>query len=205
MPFYPNLRKEKKLWKQGYQYIAGLDEAGRGSWAGPLVAGAVILNPKIKIKGIADSKKLRSPLRQKAFEEITNHAIAWAIGIVEAAEIDKIGLGPANILAMQRALENLKISPHYFLADGLIKINFKKIMGESIVDGDHKIKSVAAASIIAKVFRDDLMNKLDEKFPAYGFKQHKGYGTNHHFQMLVEHGACNIHRRSFKPVQDLIK
>jgi len=204
MAYYPNLRKEKKLIRQGFKYIAGLDEAGRGSWAGPIVAGAVILDPKIKIKGINDSKKLRAPLRGKIFLEITAKCIAWATGIISANNIDKIGLGPANAQAMQLALENLKVKPNYFLSDGL-NFNLQNYKGESVIKGDHKVTSIAAASIIAKVVRDQIMDDLDGQYPEYGFKQHKGYGTNHHFQMLVEHGASKIHRYSFKPVKNLAK
>ena len=204
MPYYPNLRKEKKLLRLGYQHIAGLDEAGRGSWAGPIVAGAVILDPNVKIKSVADSKKLRSPLRKKIFLEITTVAKAWATGIVSAQSIDKLGIAQANTIAMQLALDNLKIKADYFLADGL-KFKFGSLPGQTIVKGDHKVTSIAAASIIAKVVRDALMDDFDEKYPQYGFKHHKGYGTNHHFQMLMKYGISKIHRKSFRPIKNLVK
>ena len=204
MPYYPNLRKEKKLLRQGYQHISGLDEAGRGSWAGPIVAGAVILDPNIKIKGIDDSKKLRAPLRKRIFLEITATAKAWATGIVSAQNVDKLGIAQANIVAMQLALDNLKIKADYFLADGL-KFEFGSLPGQTIIKGDHKVSSIAAASIVAKVVRDALMDDFDDQYPQYGFNHHKGYGTNHHFQMLMEHGISKIHRKSFRPMKNLVK
>ncbi|MFA6215648.1 MAG: ribonuclease HII [Patescibacteria group bacterium] len=201
--FYPNLRHEKKLQRQGFSAIAGLDEAGKGAWAGPIVAGAVILNPKVKIKGIKDSKLLRAPQRQELFAEITASAIAWAAGIVSDKEIDKIGITKANHLALIKALEKLNQPPDYLLIDAL-KINYRNLPFLAKIDGDYKITSVAAASIIAKVTRDRLMEDFDELYPQYGFKQHKGYGTSHHWQMLMEHGICEIHRTSFEPMKHFL-
>lgn len=199
---YPNRRFEKKLNKKGLILVAGVDEAGKGSWAGPIVAGAVILDPKIKIKGIKDSKLLSLLQRKDLFQEIKNKAIAFGVGEVSADMIDKIGITAANKLAMQRAIEKLNPKPQYVLIDA-VKLELD-IPSESIIDGDYKITSIAAASIIAKVHRDNLMEKLDEKFPHYSFKQHKGYGTNHHFHMLNQYGPCEIHRKSFKPIKDLL-
>jgi len=200
---YPNQRPEKKLQRQGFKYIAGLDEAGRGSWAGPIVAGAVILDPKAKIRGIKDSKLLRTPDRKDLFNKIAQAAIAWSVGVVNNTEIDKIGIGPANILAMKQAIKKLSTPPDYLLIDAL-KVDYKNLPSQAVIDGDHKITSVAAASIVAKVIRDRLMDELDEINPQYGFKHHKGYGTNHHWQMINEHGICEIHRKSFRPIKDFL-
>lgn len=199
---YPNRKFEKKLNKKGFILVAGVDEAGKGSWAGPIVAAAVILDPKIKIKGVKDSKLLSVLQRKDLFQEIKNKAIAFGVGEVSAAMIDKIGITAANKLAMQRAIEKLNPKPQYILVDA-VKLELE-IPSEAIIDGDYKITSIAAASIIAKVHRDSLMEKLDEKFPHYSFKQHKGYGTNHHFHMLNQYGPCEIHRKTFKPIKDLL-
>lgn len=204
MAYYPNLRHEKKLSKKGYQHIVGLDEAGRGSWAGPIVAGAVILDLNKKIKGLKDSKKLRMPDRKQLFVDITNQALAWAIGAISQTNIDRIGIARANALVMQLALKNLAIQPDFVLIDA-IPINYHAAPTQTVIGGDHKISSIAAASIIAKVTRDQIMDELAEKYPAYGFNHHKGYGTNHHFQMLMEHGISKIHRKSFQPMKDLIR
>jgi len=199
---YPNSLRETILRKKGFRFIAGVDEAGKGSWAGPVVAAAVILDPKKKIKGIKDSKLLRAPLREKLYQEIINNCIAWGVGIVDSKTIDKIGIAKANTKAMILAINHLKISADYILVDGL-KIDYQEKPIANIINGDHKVTSIAAASIIAKVTRDRLMDELDEDFPQYGFKHHKGYGTNHHFQMLMMTGVCPHHRMSYKPMKDL--
>lgn len=201
--YYPNIRLEKKLNKQGFKYVAGVDEAGRGSWAGPIIAAGVILDPKVKIKGIKDSKILRKPDREELFGQITESAIAWAIGAIPETEIDQIGIQKANILAMQEALKKLSRQPDYLLVDAF-NLNYQQLPIFAIIKGDYKIKSIAAASIIAKVVRDKIMDELDEVYPQYGFKHHKGYGTNHHFQMINEFGICDIHRKSFSPIKNFI-
>ncbi len=201
--FYPNNREEKKLLKNGFFYIAGVDEAGRGAWAGPIVAGAVILNPRIKLKGVKDSKLLRAPDRRALFEQIVNTALAWSVGIIDHNIIDEIGLTKANELVMLEAIKNLTIEPEYVLADGLCLKNITTPY-RNIIDGDYKITSIAAASIIAKVKRDQILDELDEYYPAYGFKQHKGYGTSHHHHMLMRHGICQIHRKTFEPIKFLL-
>ena len=200
---YPNKRQEKKITKLGFQLIAGVDEAGKGSWAGPIIAGAVILNPQIKIKGIKDSKLLRAPERKKIFTEIIKHSVSYGLGEVSAKEIDEIGISQANVLAIQRALDQLSPAPDYILIDA-VKMEYKNIKTKSVIDGDHKITSIAAASIIAKVSRDQIMEQLDEQYPQYSFKQHKGYGTNHHWHMINQHGISVIHRKSFRPMKDLL-
>lgn len=201
--YYPNFRQEKKLLKKGFKLIAGVDEAGKGSWAGPIVAGAVILDPKSKIKGIKDSKLLRSPIRRELFIEITSQAITWATGEVDEKQIDRIGITKANILAMQMAISKLNIPPDYLLIDA-VKLNYQELPVLSIIDGDYKIKSIAAASIIAKVTRDRLMDELDEQYPQYGFKQHKGYGTGQHFEMINRYGICDIHRKTWEPMKNFV-
>lgn len=200
---YPNQRQEKKLLRAGFKLVAGADEAGKGSWAGPMVAAAVILDSKIKIKGIKDSKLLRAPEREKIFAEITKQSLSYGVGQVSAAEIDKIGISQANVLAITRALKNLNPQPDYILIDA-VKMKYESIETNSVIDGDYKITSIAAASIVAKVTRDKIMETLDEQYPKYSFKQHKGYGTNHHFHMLNQHGICDIHRKSFRPMKDLL-
>jgi ribonuclease HII len=201
--FYPNLHHERKLKRRGFKAVVGLDEAGRGSWAGPIVAGAVILNQKIRITGIKDSKLLRLPDRQELFKKITSSALAWSYGLASEKEIDKLGVVEANVLAMKRAIDKLPFKPDYLLIDAL-NIDHKKIPALAINHADHKITSVAAASIIAKVVRDQIMDELDEKFPQYGFKHHKGYGTNHHHQMLMQYGVSDLHRKTFQPMKYLI-
>ena len=198
--YYPNLRQEKKLQRKGFKYIAGLDEVGKGAWAGPIVAGAVILNPQAKIKGIKDSKLLRKPDRKKLFTEIVETALAWSTAAVSQAKIDKIGIQQANILAMQQALGKLSVQPNYLLVDALT-INYNNLPCQGIIKGDYRIKSIAAASIVAKVVRDEIMDKLDEEYPAYGFKHHKGYGTSHHLEMLNKHGVCSLHRKTWEPMK----
>jgi len=200
MSFYPNNRQEKRLLKKGFALIAGIDEVGKGAWAGPIVAAAVILNPKIKIKGVKDSKLLRAPDRQILFNQIVESAIAWTTAAVSQTEIDRLGIKQANILVIQKALKKMRPQPDYLLIDA-IKIDYQNLPSSAIIDGDYKITSVAAASIIAKVTRDKMMDELAEKYPAYGFKQHKGYGTSHHFQMIVEHGICQLHRKTWQPMR----
>ncbi|MBN1779309.1 MAG: ribonuclease HII [Candidatus Buchananbacteria bacterium] len=202
--FYPNKSQEKRLVKKGFQLIAGIDEAGRGAWAGPIVAAAVIMPLDNKIKGIKDSKLLRLPERKSLYKKITESALAWGVGIVDYDVIDKDGLTRANFLAMELAVKSIKPLPDYLLIDGR-NLKIADLSSSGIIDGDYKVFSIAAASIVAKVTRDNLMDELDEKYPAYGFKQHKGYGTNQHFQMLMQYGVSKIHRRSYKPIKDLLE
>ncbi|MDD2807629.1 MAG: ribonuclease HII [Patescibacteria group bacterium] len=200
---YPNLKVERKLNRQGFKLVAGIDEAGKGSWAGPIVAAAVILDPKKKISGIKDSKLLRSPQRRELFKKITDTALAWSIGIISHDLIDQHGIKSANIMAIEQALDYLRPKPNYILVDAL-EIQYHKIPSLGIIDGDYKIKSIAAASIVAKVVHDLIMDELDDPYPQYGFKQHKGYGTNHHFQMVMQHGVSKIHRHTFQPMKHLL-
>ncbi len=176
--------------------IAGVDEVGRGAWAGPLVAAAVILPPKFKLIGLRDSKQLSPVQREKFFLKITGGALAWAVGIVSEKIIDKRGLTYANLLAMEQAVLRLNLTPDYLLLDAF---SLKKITipQTAIIKGDQKIHSIAAASIIAKVFRDNLLKKFHRIFPQYNFARHKGYGTAEHYEMICRYGICELHRQSF--------
>jgi len=178
--------------------IAGVDEAGRGPLAGPVVAAAVILSDE-KIEGLCDSKKLSAKKRETLFEEINNKAVSVGIGIVGEKEIDKINVLAATQKAMQMALGRLKKKPTLVLIDGY-KLPNQVIPNKGIIKGDTKVESIMAASIIAKVTRDAIMVEYDKIFPEYGFAKHKGYGTKQHFEALHKFKAAPIHRRSFKPV-----
>jgi ribonuclease HII len=202
--------KELELEDLGYQLIAGVDEAGRGAWAGPIVAGAAIFDliklkkDKTKIsKLIRDSKILSPKKRAQAFELLTTQwLLAWGVGVVRATKIDQHGLTWANHEVMRRALKNLGAEPDYILIDA-IKLQTGKIPNEPIIDGDAKILSIAAASIIAKVLRDIMMEQFHEQFPEYNFNQHKGYGTKLHQQKIKKHGINHLHRQSYKPIKNL--
>jgi ribonuclease HII len=182
---------------------AGVDEAGRGPLAGPVVAGAVILDPACAIEGLADSKLLSADTRSRLAREIRAHALAWALGRVDNADIDRLNILNASLLAMQRAVEALSISPGCVLVDGN---RCPRLVCDvrAIVGGDRLIPAISAASILAKVARDTEMIELDEVYPGYGFAQHKGYPTRQHLEALDRLGACAIHRRSFAPVQRLL-
>lgn len=200
---YPSRRHERRLCRKGFSRVAGVDEAGRGSWAGPIVAAAVILDPKAKIKGIKDSKLLRATDRAELFKVITERCVAWAAAVVDHKTIDKIGIVAANKRAMCEALAKLDPQPDHVITDALL-IEYGTVPVKAVIDGDYKIRSVAAASIVAKVVRDRMMEAFDEEYPEYGFKQHKGYGTNHHFHMLMQYGTSTIHRRTFEPMRSLL-
>lgn len=180
--------------------VAGIDEAGRGPLAGPVVAAAVVLDPERPIEGLADSKKLTHKRRELLYGEIFDRALTVSIGECQRAEIDELNIFQATVEAMQRAVDAMIPSPDHLLVDGKnIHLRFKS--QEIIVDGDEKIPAISAASIIAKVHRDRLMREYHKVFPEYGFDQHKGYGTRAHLEALAEFGACPIHRQSFRPVQ----
>jgi ribonuclease HII len=184
---------------------AGVDEAGRGPLAGPVVAAAVILDPGRPIDGLADSKALCESRRNELAEEIRRTALAWSLGAAEAAEIDAINILEATMLAMRRAVLGLAVSPAFLKVDGnrmpLVTIGGEPVAGEAIVRGDATVPAISAASILAKTARDRIMVELDERFPEYGFARHKGYGTAAHLEALRRHGACEQHRRSFAPVR----
>ncbi|HMB25797.1 MAG TPA: ribonuclease HII [Patescibacteria group bacterium] len=198
-----NYDYEKKLKQKGYKQICGLDEAGRGPLAGPLVAGAVILDPQKAdfFELIKDSKALNCKKREIIFEKIKYGSLAWSVGVVGHWEINKHGLSYANKIAMKRAWKYLEIKPDFILSDYMAGLKFVTPF-ELIKSGDSTILSVAAASIVAKVFRDQMMLAFAKKYPDYGFEKHKGYGTKFHLRALDKCGPCEIHRTNFKPVKE---
>ncbi len=191
------LRYERNLWNEGKKYVAGLDEAGRGPLAGPVVAAAVVFYENPQISMINDSKKLTEEIREYLFDLILNETLC-GIGAAEVGEIDRINIYQASFLAMDRALENLDTQPEHLLVDGRA-FPRNDIPFTTIVKGDSISYSVAAASILAKVTRDRMMREYDQEFPQYGFANHKGYATREHLDAIEEFGYCPIHRRSFHP------
>ena len=204
----PHLGLETPFWQAGLPHVAGLDEAGRGAWAGPVSAAAVILTPDKKIakqlKGVRDSKQMTARQREYWAEKIKTHAAAWAVGFASPQEIDKIGIVPATRLAMARALAQLAPPPQYLLIDALLlpDVDFSQT---SIIRGDSASLSIAAASVLAKTARDALMVSMDETHPGYTFTRHKGYGTRQHQAALARLGPCEIHRKSFAPIRMLLE
>ncbi len=190
---------EKKAKKKGFKFIVGIDEAGRGPLAGPVVAAAVLIGKRLFKERIDDSKKLSAIKREKAFFEILRNCLV-SVGIVENAEIDKINILNATYRAMEQAVLGLGIKPDYLLIDGKINLDIP-CHKECIIRGDGRSLSIAAASIVAKVVRDSIMFKLDKVYPNYDFKCHKGYGTKRHLFLLRRFGPCPIHRRTFEPVR----
>lgn len=184
--------------------IAGVDEAGRGPLAGPVIAAAVILDPNNPIEGLADSKKLTQKRREKLFAEIRAKALTWSVARATVPEIDDINILQASMLAMQRAVAKLKVPPTKVLVDGNRCPQFA-CPAEAIVKGDQKEAAISAASIVAKVLRDRLMLFLDKRYPQYNFAGHKGYPTAAHVAALKEHGVSRVHRLSFAPVRDIKK
>jgi ribonuclease HII len=195
----PDLRYERRLWKDGINAVAGVDEAGVGPMAGPVVAAAVVFSPETFIKGVHDSKQLTHEQREELFIPIRERAIAVGIGTASVLEIDRLNIYWATMQASKRALAALGLSPRHVLVDGRL-IPGLKLPQTRIVGGDRKSFCIAAASIIAKVTRDRMMVAYDEQYPGYGFAQHKGYCTNDHMEQLRELGPSPIHRRSFWPV-----
>lgn len=197
---------EQDLWQQGYSAVAGIDEAGRGAWAGPVSAGAVILPADDgileKLQGVRDSKLMTPAEREAMFDVITANAAAWAVGEADAAEIDRIGILNATKNAMKRAVEGLAVSPDHLLID-YVRLHDVTIPQIGIKHGDRLSLSIACASVLAKVTRDRYMrNTAAELYPQYQFEQHKGYGTKLHQEALSQYGPCPIHRRSFRPLAD---
>ncbi len=188
------------LYEEGYRLIAGVDEAGRGPLAGPVVAAAVILHRDILIPGVDDSKKLTESRREFLYEEIQQKAAGYGVGIVDRDVIDDINILRASLEAMRLAILKLTIQPDFVLIDGLYLPDVDLPM-QALPHGDSLSASIAAASIIAKVTRDRIMRKLDKMYPQYGFSRHKGYPTPQHLAALDKFGPCEIHRRSFGPVQ----
>ncbi len=193
-------RFEREALARGIEFVAGVDEAGRGPLAGPVVAGAVIFRHGEYPCGVKDSKQLTHKRREELFPEICRAAAAVGLGIVNERVIDRINILRAAQRAMQRAVESLEVEPGLVLVDGM-RIPNLKILQKGIIDGDKISVSIAAGSIIAKVTRDRIMMEQDTVYPQYGFASHKGYGTKKHFEALAKHGPCKIHRFSFRPVR----
>jgi len=187
---------EKELKEKGYKFIAGVDEAGRGPLAGPVCAAAVILPEGFQAEGVNDSKKLTEKKRDELYDYIIDNCIAYAIEFSDHRLIDEINIRNATFKAMSKAVENLQTKADYVIIDGNA-INYIDTPHECVVKGDAKSLSIAAASILAKVTRDRFMDKLDEEYPMYGFKKHKGYPTKVHYEALKEYGPCPYHRLSF--------
>ncbi len=195
---------ENRLKLEGFARIAGIDEAGRGPLAGPVVAAACILPEGALFENLNDSKQLTPELRAILFDEIIALPnLTYGIGIIDVKTIDRVNILQATFLAMQRAIASFSIQPDYILIDGNQLPHFE-VPTESLVQGDGLSISIAAASILAKVTRDRIMEELDAKYPQYGFKQHKGYATEQHLEAIQAHGPCPIHRKSFDPVKSML-
>ncbi len=197
------LKYEGELWAQGFAQIAGVDEAGVGPLAGPVVAGAVILPRDYKLRELNDSKKLDEATREQLAAQIKTDAVAWALGSADVAEIDRLNIYHASLLAMRRAVEGLQQTPDFVLVDArtIPQIPMRQ---RGIIKGDTLSASIAAASILAKTARDALLLEYERQYPGYGFAAHKGYPTPEHFRALRERGALPIHRRSFRPVREAL-
>ncbi|MBI4276293.1 ribonuclease HII [Candidatus Uhrbacteria bacterium] len=207
----PTLRIEQSFWKKGILLAAGVDEVGRGAFAGPVVAGAVIItNPnefvrikrKHELSRIRDSKIVSEKEREELYARLIASGIDWSVGIIPVTRIDAIGIGRANREAIVRAVMTLRTTPDHVLVDA-IRVRALRIPHTPVVDGDSRVFSIAAASIIAKVTRDRMMRQLHEQYPQYGFATHKGYGTRAHTTALALHGPCPVHRHSFGPIHAL--
>jgi len=191
---------ERSFLAQGCQMIAGVDEAGRGPLVGPVVTAAVILPPNLLIKGINDSKKLSAKQREELFHIISEKALAISYTEVSAATIDRINIYQATVAGMYESIKQLTIAPEAVLIDA-VPLNKLTVPSQSIIKGDALSQAIAAASIIAKVTRDRLMDKLDEEYPQYGFARHKGYGTKEHLEAIKKYGPCPQHRQTFAPIK----
>ncbi len=199
------MTKEKKQlppfeYPQGYQLIAGVDEVGRGPLVGDVVTAAVILDPNNPIEGLNDSKKLSEKKRLALLPEIKQKALAWSVGRCSPEEIDQLNILQATMVAMQRAVEGLNVTPDFVLIDGN-RCPQLPMQSQAVVKGDLRVAEISAASIIAKVVRDQEMEELDKLHPEFGFAKHKGYPTKAHFEAIEQHGVIDQHRKSFKPVK----
>lgn len=197
------VRFESELWERGFALVAGVDEAGMAPLAGPVVAGACVLPPDYRPRGIDDSKQLDRAQRERLAEDIRRNAICWAVARAEVEEIDSLNIYRAGLLALTRAVKALATCPEHLLIDAR-KLRELPIPQTSIIHGDALSLTIAAASILAKTARDALMAELDLVYPGYGFARHKGYATAEHFDALNRLGACSIHRRSFQPVREAL-
>jgi ribonuclease HII len=205
-----DLTEEQNLFKAGFKYIGGIDEAGRGPLAGPVVAVCVVLDKDFSLKKneklmlVNDSKKLTEKRREELFKIIYEEFYEVGIGICEHTTIDRINILQASFLAMKKALGGLRQKPDFLILDGRFPIPNISLKQKAIRRGDESVFSIAAASVIAKVTRDRIMKEMNELYPQYGFSQHKGYGTKFHFDRLLKYGPCPIHRKSFAPVKRLL-
>ncbi len=196
---------EATLTDKGYNAICGVDEVGRGPLAGPVVAAAVIIPKGIEIAGLDDSKKLTPLQRDHLFEEIAELGLPCAVGIIDHETIDRINILKASLMAMRKAVMDLRAGPDFVIVDGNFTIPNLSLPQMAIIDGDATCKAIAAASIIAKVTRDRIMDRMEGLYPSFSFAKHKGYCTSLHLEELRTHGPCDIHRRSFKPVAECLK
>lgn len=194
---------EEELYNSGIEYICGIDEAGRGPLAGPVVVATVVMPRDSMIEGVNDSKKVSEKKREELYEKITNEALAYGVGIIDQKEIDRINILNATKEGLTMAIKELTIRPNLILVDALNKIDTDGIEYKSVIKGDAKCYSIAAASIIAKVTRDRIMRQWDQIYPQYGFEKHKGYGTAAHIAAIKEYGLCPLHRMSF--VKNILK
>lgn len=196
-------RYEEQARARGFHLIGGVDEVGRGPLAGPVVAACVVVNGPLMLKGLNDSKQVRPELRIELAETIKSRCVAWGVGLATVAEIDRLNIYWASILAMERAIEALTVPPAYLLTDA---VRIRSFTGdqEPVIKGDAKCASVAAASIVAKVYRDALLVALDSDYPAYGFAEHKGYATPRHLEALRRHGPCDQHRRAWWRIREAL-
>lgn len=200
----PNLLlAEQEMWERGFTRVAGVDEVGRGPLAGPVVAAAVIFAPGAVVEGACDSKRLTAARRERLIEPIYAAALAVAVGAASAREIDRLNIRRATALAMQRALARLRISPEHVLVDGLAVPELGLEAQTAIVGGDATVHAIACASVVAKVTRDRLMQRLARRYPGFGWERNMGYGTREHLDALHRLGPCAHHRRSFRPIANL--
>jgi ribonuclease HII len=207
LPVSPGLIFEQALWAQGILCVAGLDEAGRGAWCGPVSAGAVVMPADAQVlarlSGVRDSKQMSAPARAYWAERIRAEALGWGIGLAGHAEIDALGIVAATRLAMTRALQGCPVQAGHLLIDAL-RLPDCSLPQTALIKGDARVLSIAAASVLAKTARDALMVELDGVYPGYGFARHKGYGTAAHLAALQRMGPCAAHRKSFAPVKKLL-
>ena len=196
------LEYETKLYAQGYEYIAGCDEAGRGPLCGPVVASSVILPKNYQLKGLTDSKKLSEKQREKFYQIILKDAISVGISIIDNQKIDEINILESSRLAMQNAVNELKIKPDYIITDAM-DLHLPNCL--PIIKGDQKSITIAAASVVAKVTRDHIMYEIDTKYPEYEFKKHKGYPTKRHLELIEKYGILDIYRKTYKPVKNILE
>ena len=196
---------EEQLYDQSFGSVCGVDEAGRGPLAGPVVAAAVIIPHDCQLDGLDDSKKLSPVRRQQLFDEIVDKDLICSVGIIDHECIDRINILQASLMAMRKAVMDLKQSPDFLLIDGIYTIPNVTFPQYAVVKGDSRCRAIAAASIVAKVTRDRIMDKYEALYPSFSFAQHKGYPTAKHMEELREHGPTEIHRRSFRPVAELLE